>query len=323
MKNSIEKIEEFGVDMGELVFLCEDLSKARIKSYPIIIFEFTEGYYITKNMYINNTHNYQLFEAFNTYSNIGGGINNNTKLTDIKKSILSFPKLSSSIYKKDIKFSSLNEKFKQFEFFYNQTSIYNENKIEKIQQLNNQLKIMQDAYLKYYNKYEKIINIGRMRKQIVHITEKIESFDNTINEIKKIISQKQSDLHISSSIYSLNRENYKENIKRIDKNLKRIEKCKIVYNAFKNKKLAELTYFFFNKFCYKFYIIPSFYSQKFDIINKVLRFQYYDKNSKELSVMMGIISSIINYLSKLFNIPLKYPLFINGSRSYLVKDKKE
>ena len=50
-----EKIVEFGVDLGELVYFCEDMSKGRIKNYPIIIFEFTEGFYTTRDIYINNT----------------------------------------------------------------------------------------------------------------------------------------------------------------------------------------------------------------------------------------------------------------------------
>ena len=54
-----------------------------------------------------------------------------------------------------------------------------------------------------------------------------------------------------------------------------------------------------------------------------MRFQFYENNSKELSVMMGVIAKMLNYISKIFNVTLKYPLFINGSLSFIVKDKKE
>ena len=68
IKNSFicqdERIVEFGVDLGELILFCDDMSKARIKSYPIIVFEFTEGFYTTRDLYVNNTFNYQL-EPFN------------------------------------------------------------------------------------------------------------------------------------------------------------------------------------------------------------------------------------------------------------------
>ena len=68
IKNSFicqdERIVEFGVDLGELILFCDDMSKARIKSYPIIVFEFTKGFYTTRDLYVNNTFNYQL-EPFN------------------------------------------------------------------------------------------------------------------------------------------------------------------------------------------------------------------------------------------------------------------
>jgi hypothetical protein len=96
-----------------------------------------------------------------------------------------------------------------------------------------------------------------------------------------------------------------------------------MYNALKNKKLIEISYIFLNKSCGKFYLIPPFYHLRFDNLNKVMRYQFYDNNFKELSVMMGTLALLINYCSKLFNIPLKYSVFVNGSRSYIFKDKKE
>lgn len=96
-----------------------------------------------------------------------------------------------------------------------------------------------------------------------------------------------------------------------------------MYNTIKNKKLAELTSVFFDKNCFKMYIIPPFYNKKFDQRDKPIRYAYYGKHAKDLSVMTGTIATIINYLSKSFNITLKYPLFISGSRSFIFKDKKE
>jgi hypothetical protein len=434
---SSEKIVEFSVDMGELIFFCEDMSKARIKNYPIIIFEFTEGFYTTRDLYVNNTYNYQL-EAFNVLnlnssmnsfslklkgniqagnssfvrgdsSNFNQGINSigvtynynaeksqeaslnsytsnlaitsfnqgkreetniqkieniqdrsgqnsqsniytpketfstlsNTNLNNFKNesnnnitsnlkesqifSSTAYKKTSPGFYpsKKEIKFSILNEKIKQYEFFDKQLKILTGDKSEKINSLNSQLTIAHEAFKKYYKKYEMTINIDKMRKQIFALQEKIINYEVTIDSLKKIISQKQSDLHISSSIFYINKENYKEKVQNVEKNYKKIEKYKIMKNSFKNKKLIEVGYFFFNKLCYKFYLVPSFFNQVFDNVNKILRYQYYEKNIKELAVMMGNVSNLINYLSKLFNIPLKYPLFINGSRSFIVKDKKE
>jgi hypothetical protein len=336
LKNLSEKIFEFGVDLGDLIFLCSDLSKARIKNYPIIIFEFTEGFYTTRDLYVNNTYNYELepFLTINNFSKTSGTFHYTNNLTTSNSST---PSGSSKLLKsntlqtyfvinpnkKEVKFSTLNEKLKQFEFFDKQMKVINGDKTDKIKQLENQLQITNDALIKFYKKYKMMINIDKMRKQVVLLNEKINNNETTIDAIKKIISQKQSDLHISSSIFFLNRENYKDKIETIEKNYKKIEKYKIMYNSFKNKKLIEVAYLFFNKMCYKFYVLPSFVNQVFDNVNKLLRFQFYEKYTKELSVMMGNVANIINYLSKLFNIPLKFPLFINGSRSFIVKDKKE
>ena len=48
-----------------------------------------------------------------------------------------------------------------------------------------------------------------------------------------------------------------------------------------------------------------------------------ENHSKEFSVMLGVIASIINHLSKVYDITLKYPLFINGSKSYIVHNRTE
>jgi hypothetical protein len=343
---SNEKIVEFVVDMGDLVFLCDEFSKARIKNYPIIIFEFIEGFYTTKDLYVNNTYNYQM-EAFNMNismslgfnsnnnspsgfkkhntlnSNSGNNVNTNSLIPSSSFSLNASYPYSSFITsnKKEIKFSTLNEKFKQYEFFDKQKDVILSDKSEKIKLLNSKLQIAKEAYSKYFTKYEKFENISRMRKQILQISEKIEVYENGIENLKKVISQKNSDIHISSSIFYLNRENYKDKMQNIDKNFKKIEKYKIMYNAFKNKKLIEIAYFFFNKnYASKLYLVPPFYNQTID---KAVRYSYYEKHSKELAVCLGTIASLANYLSKLFNIPLKYPLFINGSRSFVFKDKKE
>lgn len=334
-----ERIVEFTVDLGELVLLCEDLSKARIKNYPIIIFEFTEGFYTTKDLYVNNTYNYELDPFNNVLSSfsIYKGFNNTQKdknlfnspvnkmLKESKTQRLSMmlPSLSSTFNKREVKFSSMNEKFKQYEFFDKQLRVQKVDKSEKIKILDSKLKVAQEKLEKCYKNYQMTFNINKMRNQIYSIQEKINNFESTIELLKKNISQKQSDLHISSSIFFINKENYKEKVQYIEKNYKKIEKYKIMYNSFKNKKLIEVANFFFNKLSHRIYLTPPFYISPFDANNQKIRFQYYDKNTKELAVMMGSVSNMCNYLSKLFNIPLKYPYFINGSRSFIVKDKKE
>jgi hypothetical protein len=357
IKNSIndsdeqEKIVEFGVDLGELVYFCDDMSKARIKHYPIIIFEFTEGFYTTRDIYINNTYNFQL-EALNLDGKLQNNIIqssndsfsenllNSISLTNtLSSNFMTTPKTPPAKFKKqdtfkgakepllipkrEIKFSKMNEKYQEYEFFQKQINVIRNDKKEKIKLLNTKLNLTHEALKNCHKKFQITNNIDNMRKQIFNLQEKIIHYENTIQCIKNIINRKHLDLHISSSIFCLNRENYSEKIQSLDKSLKKVEKYKIMYNSFKNKKLIELTYIFFSRLCQKFYIVPPFFNQNYDNNNKALRYKYYDAHTKELSVMTGTLANLIGYLSKIFNIPLKYPLFINGSRSFIVKDKKE
>jgi hypothetical protein len=48
-----------------------------------------------------------------------------------------------------------------------------------------------------------------------------------------------------------------------------------------------------------------------------------ERNNKDLSIMFGQIAIMVNHLAKLYDINLKYPLFINGSRSYILQGKEE
>lgn len=99
--------------------------------------------------------------------------------------------------------------------------------------------------------------------------------------------------------------------------MKKNERYCIVLNALKYKKIAEISFVFFNNICEKFYIIPAIT----DDLNYIHLF--YEKYYRELSVMTGVISHMLNFLSFAFNIPLKYPILLNGSKSYIFKNKKE
>ncbi len=232
-------------------------------------------------------------------------------------------KKKSVFWKKEVKFSNYNEKFKQYEFFDKQTNVVKSDRFESMKILDDKITLIREDYQRYFTLYQKITNISNIRKKNFFLSEKIQSLESNIELMKKIIYQKKNDLQISASIYNFNKENYTNKQTDIDKNNKKLEKYKIIFNALKNKKLMEVSYIFMNKFCGKFYLIPPFHYIKFDNNSKVMRYNFYDNNTRELSVMMGNIANMINYFSKLFNITLKYPLFVNGSRSFIVKDKKE
>lgn len=104
----------------------------------------------------------------------------------------------------------------------------------------------------------------------------------------------------------------------LEKNIKKVDKFRIMLSALKNKKIAEIAFFFFNTICDKFYIIPALGSDE----SKVLHL-FYERHYKELSVMTGVISHMLSYLSFIFNINLRYPMLVNGSKAYIVKNKKD
>jgi hypothetical protein len=61
-------------------------------------------------------------------------------------------------------------------------------------------------------------NIAKIRNEEISISERISNYYELIDNFKKLICQKRSDLHTSTSIFSSNTQNFKEKIQTIDKN---------------------------------------------------------------------------------------------------------
>lgn len=411
------------MDLSELVFLSKELCNAKIYSYPIIIFEFTEGFYITKDIYLSQF-NKQLLSS---------------EKTDLKP-------LMSSKKKKEVSFFKYNEKVKEWEFFYKQNLNLRAEKQEALSRLNE--KILQATKDCENINDRKILNakIQDIKAQINETKIRCEDYRDAITLLRKIISDKESDLHIAKTIMNNNTyysefaqkkkenkneencdfvetlgepakeeiqssrsnvqtteneyfqgndekencnedstlsknpntpmntipsnpsnneisqefemaenfwspipkvtfitnnqidENSKEDsnhqyyseyaktfkgynpvIKaKLDKLTKKVDKYKIMLNTLRNKKIAEIAFFFFNSTCSKFYIVPAINQD-----DKNALFKFYDKHSRELSVMTGVIAQLLAYMSSLFNVTLTYPMLVNGSKSFMVKNKKE
>jgi len=91
-------------------------------------------------------------------------------------------------------------------------------KEEKLKQLNTKIQLVSEDYVKYYSLNEKIKNISKIRNEVMNVTDKIVNYLEMIDILKRQISQKRSDLHTSTSIFSSNTQNFKEKIQGIDKN---------------------------------------------------------------------------------------------------------
>ena len=48
-----------------------------------------------------------------------------------------------------------------------------------------------------------------------------------------------------------------------------------------------------------------------------------ERYNRDFSIMFGEIAIMVNHLAKLYDISLKFPLFINGSRSYILFGRDE
>ena len=90
--------------------------------------------------------------------------------------------------------------------------------------------------------------------------------------------------------------------------------------------MTEICFVFFNKKITSLYLIPKFFNKVIKNDNKdfsMRRFEIYNTNKKKISSMMGHITQLMIYMSKCFDIPLRYPLWLNGSKSFIIKDKKD
>lgn len=63
--------------------------------------------------------------------------------------------------------------------------------------------------------------------------------------------------------------------------------------------------------------------RKTEIFWFVKKINFLEKYNRDLSIMFGEIAIMVNHLAKLYDISLKFPLFINGSRSYILHGKEE
>lgn len=180
--------------------------------------------------------------------------------------------------------------------------------------------------------YQKIIELYKRKERIKKIKEQIEFYKNKgqkINNIKQkiqlIISNK------SNLLKNLNEQitNYKIKYTELKTNQQNmipiVAKNQLIYDSFLNKKMVEICFIFFNKKVKSLYFISDILKNTIANENNELkkRFDYYNKYKKTISSMMGYITQLMIYMSKCFDIPLRYPLMLNGSKSFIVRGKKD
>ena len=173
--------------------------------------------------------------------------------------------------------------------------------------------------------YKRKERINKIKIEIEYYKSKNEEIKKIKEKLQKIISNKKIILsNLNEKITS-----YKDHLTNLEQtnkeSLSLLTQQKMLYNSFLNKKMAEICFFFFNKKIKNLYFIDD--SLKISIENDTesvkKRFEYYNNNKKRISSMMGYITQLMIYMSKCFDIPLPFPLCLNGSKSFVVRGKKD
>ncbi len=205
------------------------------------------------------------------------------------------------------------QQYKQYFYFINNIE-KRENKIIQIEQSNINLK--HEELLKKNRQIE-------ILKEKLSQNEKRTKLLKKINEqVEKIIKQKNKNLIKSKECFDQKKNNYLNDKTILESEINKIPKYNFIVDTLINKKMIEIIFAFFNKQMEDLYSIPYDYSKN-PILDKInIKYQNTNDIKKIYSSMMGNVANLLNYISKSLNISLKYPFFINGSKSLLIKSKK-
>lgn len=98
----------------------------------------------------------------------------------------------------------------RFDFFQRQNIINIEKKKNKILAFDDDITEKLCVMEKHTNNFEMMRNIDKMRKEIFQLDENNNINDNLIQMLKRMISQKQNDIQLCTSILNMCKDNYKE-----------------------------------------------------------------------------------------------------------------
>ena len=154
---------------------------------------------------------------------------------------------------------------------------------------------------------------------------KNEAIKELNKDLEEAIKRKNENLEKATNQLKPNQVNYNNKLTQLKNNLNGRGQYQLIYDSFVYQKMAEICFVFFNNKIQSLYSIPPFYNEPFNINDqkRMERFEYYNKDKKNISAMLGHICQLLIYLSKTFNIPLRFPIFLNGSKSYILRSIKE
>ena len=319
-KNPIYKLNLYD-NLNQLLFSFDidfrKLKKIRKKDiilYPILMFELVNGYYTTDELYEKNLRLYNkkyssLIENFENidenskFSNSSKIIknmknfekkkNNNNNLNNyLSKSSINFTKNNDEKMENVTRAFDLIIKYQQF-LFITEREFHPENSENKLIDIKNKISIIQK--IREIENLKKLIDIKNYKKEEIkkineNLSFKIKEKENNLEDFLKYLKD-------------FKKENKDKEYK---KETEKIQKFDLILSSLQYKKIVELSYIFFNKKNQNI----------FYIVNK-------NQKNENFENSLGQISFLLNYISYIYNIPLKYPFCLRGAKSYIIVDIKK
>ncbi len=207
-----------------------------------------------------------------------------------------------------------------------QILIYLINPQENIKETNPNFGKELEAFNDRLEKYKRKLRILEMEKEIEFLTNKNDAIKEINKDLEEEIKHKKENLKKVTNQLKPNQINYKNKLDQLNTNLSGRGQNQLIYDSFVYQKMAEVCFVFFNNKIQSLYKIPDFYNEPIssnDNSKREKRLEKYNADKKKISAMMGHICQLLIYLSKTFNIPLRFPIFLNGSRSYILRSVKD
>ena len=174
--------------------------------------------------------------------------------------------------------------------------------------------------------HKRKLRIIEMEKEIEFLTKKNEVIKDLNKDLEEAVNHKKENLKKVTEQLKPNQISYANKLNQLKNNLNSKGQYQLIYDSFVYQKMAEVCFVFFNNKIESLYSIPKFYNEplsSFSDSKRMERLEYYNNDKKNISAMMGHICQLLIYLSKTFNIPLRFPIFLNGSKSYILRSVKD
>ena len=238
----------------------------------------------------------------------------------VKKKGFGLEKKGQETVLKQIQCTKYAEYIREFQML-----IYYINPQENIKETNPNFGAELEIFNDNLEKYKRKLRIIEMEKEIEFLKRKNEAIKELNKDLEEAIKQKKENLEKVTNQLKPNKVNYENKLNQLKANLNGRGQYQLIYDSFVYQKMAEVCFVFFNNKIPSLYNIPPFYNEAFGLNDskKMERLDYYNKDKKNISAMMGHICQLLIYLSKTFNIPLRFPIFLNGSKSYILRSVKD